>query len=153
MFTDVGYSLNTDLLWQANVKGDATNIKSFRIEVTQQVDVVAFGFMRPASPYVQILHSLATYAVRGGGSDLQGHDFGFVGDRTALRIPTPVMLDDKAWRWFSKKLGMDVPPIQGFYANTANARRLYYDDASGGSNVNVPRLIYLPPPFLVFCLE
>ena len=153
VFTNPGYSLTSDLLWQSNVRGDATNLKAFRIEVTQQVDVVAFGFMRPASPYVQILHSVATYAVRGGGSDLQGHDFGFVGDRTSLRIPTPVMLDDKAWKWFSKKLGMDVPPIQGYYANTANARRLYYDDASGGTNTTVPRLIYLPPPFLAFCLE
>ena len=153
MFTTPGYSLETDLLWQAAVGGDLSRIKSFRQDVTQQVEVVAFAFMRPASPFVQIVHSIATYAVRGGDSDLHGKDFGFVGDRTSLRIPSPVIIDDNMWKWFVKQIGMDVPPLQGFYANPDNARRLYYDSASGGSDTNVPRMIYLPPPFLVFCLQ
>ena len=153
VFSDQNYSLNDDLSWQAKGKGDATEVKSFRIEVTQQVDVVAFAYMRPASVYVQILHSLSTYAVRGSGSEWHGHDFGFIGDRTALRIPMPVMIEEKLWKWFTKKLGMDVPPIQGYYAKPENKKRLYYDDASGGSPTAVPRMLYLPPPFLVYCLE
>lgn len=80
--------------WQSSVAGDATKAKAFWQEVTQQVDVVPFAFMRPSSPFIQILHSVATYAVRGGDSDLHGKDFGFVGDRTSLRVPTPVMVDD-----------------------------------------------------------
>ena len=139
--------------WQSSVAGDATKAKAFRQEVTQQVDVVPFAFMRPSSPFIQILHSVATYAVRGGDSDLHGKDFGFVGDRTSLRVPTPVMVDDSMWKWMSKQLGLDVPPIQGFYANPLNAKRLYYDSASGGTDTTIPRMAYLPPPFLVFCLE
>ena len=67
VFTTLGYSLETDLRWQAAVGGDPSRIKSFRQQdVTQQVDVVAFAFMCPASPFIQLVHSIATYAVRGG---------------------------------------------------------------------------------------
>lgn len=76
IFTAVGYSLATDLRWQSAVAGDATKIKAFRQDVTQQVDLVAFAFMRPSSPFIQVVHSIATYSVRGGGSDLHGKDFG-----------------------------------------------------------------------------
>lgn len=153
IFTAAGYSLATDLKWQSAVGGDATKIKAFRQEVTQQVDLVAFAFMRPSSPYVQILHSIATYAVRGGASELHGRDFGFVGDRTDIRTPTAIMMDDTMWKWMAKQMGMDVPPIQGYYTNPLNAKRLYHDTASGGTDANVPRMLYLPPPFLVYCLE
>ena len=44
------------------------------------------------------------------------------------------------WKWVAKQIGMDVPPLQGFYANPDNARRLYYDSALGGSDTNVPRI-------------
>lgn len=153
IFTTPGYNLKTDLAWQSAVAGDSTKSKAFRQEVTQQVDTVPFAFMRPSSPFIQILHSIATYAVRGGDSELHGKDFGFVGDRTSLRVPSAVLVDDNMWKWMAKQLGLDVPPIQGFYANPANAKRLYYDSASGGTDTNIPRMAYLPPPFLAFCVE
>jgi hypothetical protein len=112
IFTTPGYQLKPDLAWQSAVAGDATKIKAFRQEVTQQVDIVPFAFMRPASPFIQILHSVATYAVRGGDSELHGKDFGFVGDRTNLRVPSAVLVDDGMWKWMSKQLGLDVPPNQ-----------------------------------------
>lgn len=153
VFSTAGFNLQRELGWQAAVGADTAKMKAFRLEVTQQVDVTPFGFMRPSSPFIQVVHSIATYAVRGGQSDLHNVDFGFVGDRTGLRIPTPVILDDKMWKWVSKKLGLDVPPLEQYYANPANARLLYHDDAAGGENTTVPRMVYLPPPFLVYCLE
>ena len=152
-YTTAGFNLARELGWQSAVAGDNAKSKSFRQEVTQQVDVTPFGFMRPTSPFVQILHSIATYAVRGGTSDLHNQDFGFIGDRTDFRIPTPVMLDDKLWKWEKKTLGLDVPPLEGFYAKPGNEKLLYHDDASGGERTVVPRMVYLPPPFLAFCLE
>lgn len=102
----------------------------------------------PTSPFIQIVHSLvATYAVRGGSSDLHNMDFGFMGDRTDLRLPTPVIMEEKMWKWITKKIGLDVPPLEAFYAKPGNARVLYNDDASGGENTTVPRMIYLPPHF------
>ena len=148
-----GFELSRELGWQAAVGGDNAKVKLFRQEVTQQVDVTAFGFMRPTSPYVQIIHSIATYAVRGGTSDLHNMDFGFIGDRTDFRIPTPIALDDKMWKWEKKTMGLDVPPLEAFYAKASNAELLYHDDASGGEKISVPRMLYLPPPFLVYCLE
>ena len=115
--------------------------------------MTAFGFMRPSSPYVQILHSIATYAVRGGESSMHNADFGFIGDRTDFKVPTPVAVDEKMWKWVTKKLGLDVPPLEGYYSNPGNEKLLYHDDSSGGETTCVPRMLYLPPPFLVYCLE
>ena len=148
-----GFNLAKELKWQSGVAGDSGKCKSFRLEVTQQVDVTPFGFMRPSSPFVQIIHSMSTYAVRGGDSELHNVDFGYTGDRTTLRIPTPVVVDEKMWKWVNKTMGLDVPPLEQYYATPGNAKLLYHDDASGGENTTVPRMIHLPPPFVVYCLE
>lgn len=153
LFSTTGFQLARELIWQSAVAGDTTKIKSFRQEVTQQVDMTAFGFMRPSSPYVQILHSIATYAVRGGASSMHNADFGFIGDRTDFKVPTPVAVDEKMWKWVTKKLGLDVPPLEAYYSTPGNEKLLYHDDASGGETTCVPRMLYLPPPFLVYCLE
>lgn len=148
-----GFSMQREVGWQASVAGDATKAKSFRQEVTQQVDVTAFGYMRVSSPFIQIIHSISTYAARGGDSDLQNKDFGMVGDRTDLRIPTAVVVEDKMWKWVQKKLDMDSGPLEVFYSNPGNAKLLYYADAQGANSVRVPSMIYLPPPLLVYCTE
>lgn len=154
LYRSTGFTMGRDLKWQSAVGGDTTKQKAFRQDATQQFDLVGFGFMRPSSPYVQILHSVATYAVRGGDSEFHNKDFGYVGDRTSLRTPTPVLLDDKLWKWVGKKVVHDIGPLEAFYTNPANRKVLYAaDDSTGGTTVNVPRMLYLPPPFLAYCVE
>lgn len=65
-----GFNLDRELGWQTAVGADATKQKTFRHDVTQQIDVIALGFMHPSSPYIQLLHSVATNSVRGGGGIL-----------------------------------------------------------------------------------
>ena len=129
LFSMGGFNLSKELKWQSGVEGDNTKCKSFRLEVTQQVDVTPFGFMRPSSPFVQVIHLIATYAVRGGDLELHNVDFGYTGDRTTLRIPTPVIVDEKMWKWVSKTMGLDVPPLEEYYAKPGNTKLLYHDDA------------------------
>ena len=148
-----GFNLNRELQWQSAVNGDTTKQKSFRTDVTQQVDMVVFGWMRPSSPYVQLLHSIATYAVRGGDSDCHNKDFGYVGDRSSLHTPTAVVLDDKTWKWVVKKVGLDIGPLEQFYASPDKARVLYEPPDDSGVNTTVPRIVYLPPPFAAYCAE
>ena len=149
-----GFSLLTELYWQSQTKGDSAKLRTFRHEVTHQNEIVAFVFMRPSSPYLQLLHSISTYAVRGGESDLHNKDFGFVGDRTESRIPTPVLLEEKMWKYVAKKIVNDPVPLEHYYATPGNAKKLYIPtNATGASNINVPRMLHLPPPFLAFCLE
>ena len=149
-----GYSLAAELLWQKQTEGEAAKLRTFRLEVTQQNDLVAFVFIRPSSPFLQVIHSIATYAVRGGTSDLHNKDFGFVGDRTDLRIPAPVMLDEKLWKYVTKKVVLDIGPLEVFYAQLQNKRKWYTPtDRTGAANASVPRMLQLPAPFLVFCLE
>lgn len=153
LFATPSFNLTEELAWQAAVAGDTSKQKSFRHEVAQIMDLVAFGFMRPSSPYIQILHSVATFAARGGNSEFHNKDFGFVGDRTQLRTPSPVLLDDKMWKWIGKKVTADVGPLEVFYSNPANRRVLYSETDIGATTTIVPRMAYLPPPFLVYCIE
>ena len=148
-----GFDLNRELQWQSTANGDPTKQKSFRTEVTQQVDLVVMGWMRPSSPYVQLLHSIATYAVRGGDSDCHNKDFGYVGDRTSLRTPTAVVLDDKIWKWVGKKVGLDIGPLEQFYTNPVKAKVLYEPPDESAITTSVPRMVYLPPPFATYCAE
>lgn len=116
--------------------------------------MVAFGVMRPTSPYIQLLHSIATYAVRGGASECHNKDFAYVGDRTSFRTPAPVLLDDKVWKWVTKKINPDILPMEHFYADDKNATVLFEPPVGSAEvNTSVPRMAYLPPPFLAFCLE
>lgn len=152
LFSAPGFKLSTELAWQSTIASDSTKQRAFRNEVTQIMDLVGFGFMRPSSPYVQILHSVATFAVRGGGSEFHNKDFGYIGDRTTLRTPTPVQLDDKLWKWVAKKISPDIGPLELFYANQANSKALF-SMADAGVTSTAPRMAYLPPPFLAFCVE
>ena len=110
--------------------------------------------MRPNAPHLQILHSVSTYAVRGGDSDLHNKDFGFMGDRTDLRVPAPIYIEDKMWKYVTKKIVQDSVPLEEFYAVPGNARKLYSPSTTtGATTINVPRMLLLAPPFLVYCLE
>ncbi len=114
------------MAWQKEVAGDATKIKTFRNEVLQRLDVVVFAYMRPGSPIIQLLHSAATFSMRGGDPDLRGRDFAFIGDRAGFRSPVPVMLNpDLPWKWITKRLVLDIGPLEHFYVIQANARKLW----------------------------
>ena len=52
--------LRVDLAWQKPA-GDAGEIKRFKGEVLTQSGLVVFGFMRPGSPFIHLLHGPQTY--------------------------------------------------------------------------------------------
>ena len=149
-----GLNSGQTLHWQSEVGGDNAKIKSFRQEVLQQLDLTAFAFMRPGSVYIQVLHSLATFAVQGGDEEMKGKDFGFVGDRTEL-IPRPsaVLIEDKVWKWVNKKVVLDIAPLEFYYAVPGNARKLWHPPTRVGEReVGVPRILLLPTAFLAYCV-
>ena len=60
------YNLGDDIAWQRGIGAVAARAKQFRVEVTQELKIVAFAVMRPGSPFIHVLHSIATYTARGG---------------------------------------------------------------------------------------
>lgn len=150
-----GTSLEADLAWQSEVAGEAARQKQFREEALRQLDLVVFAYMRPGSATVQLLHSAATFSMRGGDTDLRGKDFAFIGDRTGHRNPAAVLLPpEQPWKWLTKSAVLDVGGMELFYANPANARILWKPDVMAGEqNITVPRMLALPPQVIAFCTE
>ena len=72
VFSTAGFNLQRELGWQSAVGADTAKMKAFRLEVTQQGDVTPFGFMRPSSPFIQVVELLA-----------------IAHDREASQIPAP----------------------------------------------------------------
>ena len=147
-------TLAIDLLWQQQVEGDPLKIKAFRTEVLQQVDLVVFAYMRPASPFVHLLHSAAPFSVPSGDIHYRGKDIGFVGDRTDVRVPTPIVLaPEQPWKWISRRIVMDIGPLDAFYAQEGNATKLFHPpDRTGEQMCTSPRLLAIPPHFIHFCV-
>jgi hypothetical protein len=106
--------------------------------------------MHPGLAVVQLLHSAATFSTQGGDPDLRGQDFAFIGDLQALRSPLPVVLNpDLPWKWITKKTAM-VGSLKYYYANFSNAQKLWQPtDCMGEHDIALPRMIVLPPPFIV----
>ena len=150
-----GLGTGQTLHWQADTGGDNAKIKSFRQDILQQLDLVAFAFMRPGSGFIQVMHSPATFSVQGGDAEMKGKDYGFVGDRSDI-IPHPsaVLIEDKVWKWVTKKVNLDITPLEFFYAIPGNDRKFWHPtNREGEQDVAVPRILLLPTAFLAYCVD
>jgi hypothetical protein len=53
-----------------------------------------------------------------------------------------------------KKVGMDICPLEQFYAIPDNTNKLYQpDDCTGDQNVTLPCLLVIPPHFIEFYIK
>ncbi len=86
-----------DLKWQRDVYGNMQKIKQFQ-EVVGGLQVFrTYLFMKPGSAFVTVLHSPMKFvAISEATQHLQGRYVGFVGDCTAMKDPTPVVLPSHA---------------------------------------------------------
>jgi hypothetical protein len=105
------------------VAGEKTKLKDFRTQVVQRDGLTVFAFLRPGSPYIQLLHVVGMYPDE-TTNDGDTSDYGFIGDRrNAFRQPTPVQILEKEWTWTTRKLSMDITLLEQFYAIPANKLR------------------------------
>ena len=146
-------TLAADLAWQQQLEGDPIRIKTFRTEALQQVDIVIFAYMRPSSPFINLLHSAAPFSLPSGDMHYRGKDIGFVGDRTDIRVPTPIVLaPEQPWKWLTKRITLDIGPLDLFYADPENATKFYHPPDRATDNPCVsPRLLAIPPHLVQFC--
>lgn len=146
-------TIASELEWQGSIKGDAPAIKTFRTNVLVQQGLVVFGFLQPEDTHISLLHSPATYALRGDSGAMMGKDLGFVGDRAPFMTPIPIILQkEKPWKWVQLDGDFHELSHQYFYANPANHNKWYYPPTTAKlSKLRVPRIILLPSNMIEYC--
>mmetsp|Transcript_19869 Transcript_19869/g.41819 ORF Transcript_19869/g.41819 Transcript_19869/m.41819 type:complete len:258 (+) Transcript_19869:108-881(+) len=73
-------SQRRELAWQANAGGNAQLTKDFCDQALGAMDLRVFAYMKPGTPYVQFLHSAATFFHPDAAAELNGKALGFTGD-------------------------------------------------------------------------
>jgi hypothetical protein len=98
-------SILRDLTWQREVDGNTNKITQFKELVGGLQDFRTYLFIKPGSVFVTVLHSTMKYVVISEATQhLQGWLIGFVGDRTATKEPTAIVLpQQKMWKWENKE--------------------------------------------------
>jgi hypothetical protein len=107
-----------DLKWQRDVNGDMQKIKQFQEVVGGLQDFQTYLLMKPGSAFVTILHlPMKFVAISEATQHLQGRYVDFVGDRTATKDPTPVLLPQQStWKWDTKTTSLDAAALEAHYA-------------------------------------
>ena len=83
-------------------------------------DPIVFGFMKPNSPFVQVLHSPAKYVgCRHGFDEHNMKHIAFVGDRRESMEPTPCKVKLPTFKEWNKVTTPDADALGTFYQNTA----------------------------------
>jgi hypothetical protein len=86
-------ALARDLKWQKEVAGNAQRINQFKKVVGGLQDFGTYLFMKPGSAFATVLHSSMTFvAISDATQHLQGKFVAFVGDHSARKDPTPLVL-------------------------------------------------------------
>jgi hypothetical protein len=106
-----------DLKWQWDVNGDTQKIKQFQEVVGGLQDFRTNLLIKPVSAFVTVLHSPMKFVVISEATQhLQGQYVGFVGDRTATKDPTPiVLLSQSTWKWETKTTSLDAAALEAHY--------------------------------------
>ncbi len=86
-------SIARDLKWQREMDSNAQKITQFKEVVGGLQDFCTYLFMKPGSAFVTVMHSPMKFvAISDATQHLQGRYIGFVGDRTATKDPTSIIL-------------------------------------------------------------
>ena len=93
-------SITQDLECQPEVGGDAGKINQWREVMGSLQDFRAYIFIKQGSCFAMVIHSPMKFAaINTATVHLQGQVIGFVGNRTATREPTPILLPtNKTWQ-------------------------------------------------------
>ena len=117
-------SIARDLKWLREMDGDTQKITQFKEVVGGLQDFFTYLFMKPGSAFVTVMHSPMKFvAISDATQHLQGRYIGFVGDRTATKDPTSIVLpQQKTWSWETKSVAMDAAALAAYYAKDSTRR-------------------------------
>jgi hypothetical protein len=97
-------SQGQEVAWQRGVEGDKTKITQFQEMIGALQEFKTCLFMKKESAFCTIIHLPTNFlALNKATQHLQGCFIGFIGDRTLMRDPTPILLQtQKTWQWVEK---------------------------------------------------
>ncbi len=112
-------------------------------------DFKAYLFVKQGSGFITVMHSpLKFAAISAATQHLQGRIIGFVGDRTATREPTPILLPQLAWQWVKELVFTDGNALIKHYEDDASRiGTLWKGEGANAAlrvEIQVPRLIAIP---------
>ena len=113
-----------DLKWHWDVNGNMQKIKQFQEEVVGGLqDFRTCLLNKPGSAFLTVIHlPMKFLAISEATQHLQRRYLGFVGDHTATKDLTPVVLPSQStWKWETKAMSLDAVALQAHY--TANPTR------------------------------
>ena len=150
MGTEGDITATRDLKWQRDVNGNTQKIKQFQEVVGGLQDFRTYLLMKPGSAFVTILHSPMKFvAISEATQHLQGRYVGFVGDHTATKDPTPVVLPQQStWKWETKTTSSDAAALEAHYAADPTRRGKLWApdqaDSDAWTAIMAPRLLAAP---------
>jgi hypothetical protein len=140
-------SILQDLTWQREVDGNANKINQFKELIGGLQNFRTYLFIKPGSAFVTVLHSTMKYvAISKVTQHLQGRLIGFVGDHTATKEPTAIVLpQQKTWKWETKMTLADGAALQLYYAEYQTRRGKFWvpdqNDQAGWMATKAPLLL------------
>ena len=142
-------SIKQDLDWQRAVGGDAGKITQWKEVMGNIQDFKAYLFIKQGSCFATVLHSPMKFAaINPATAHVQGRVIGFVGDRTATREPTTILLPaNKTWQWVKETVFADSTALMKyFHDDPARAGTLWTGEGNEGAKVELhaPRLLAIP---------
>jgi len=98
----------------------------------------AYMFVKQGSCFATVMHSPMKFpAISAATGHLQGRIIGFVGDRTATREPTPILLPQrKTWEWVKETVNTDGPALLKYYADDPTRIGTLWKGEGGGIELN-----------------
>ncbi len=109
--------LAQDLKWQKEVAGDTQKINQFKEVVGGLQDFRTYLFMKLGSTFATVLHSPMKFvAISDATQHLQGKFVAFVGDRSARKDPTSIVLPpQKTWSWETRMVSTNAVALAAYY--------------------------------------
>jgi hypothetical protein len=116
-----------DLKWHWDINGDMQKIKQFQEVVGGLQDFRTYLLIQPGSAFLTVIHlPLKFLAISKATQHLQGRYVGFVGDHTATKDLTPVVLPSHStWKWETKTMSLDAVALQAHYTADPTRRGRY----------------------------
>jgi hypothetical protein len=143
-------SIMQDLKWQKDIDGNAQKNKQFQDVVGGLQDFRTYLFIKSGSAFVMVLHlPMKFVAISKANQHLQGRLVGFVGDCTAKKDPTPIILSQqKTRKWETKTSSTDAMALNAYYtADPTRRGRLWVPNQAGTHKwtaVKAPLLLAIP---------
>ncbi len=122
-------------------------MKQFQEMVRALQEFRTYLLIKPGNVFVTVLHSPSKFvALSEGTQHLQGQVIGFVGDRTMVRDPTPIMLpQEKTWKWKTQTCNTNPTSMEDYYNDETRRGKLWSPDISDDfKEIQIPHLLSIP---------